>query len=77
MQAENFDRRLTLTQLGIFFGEKKDKKASSPLLKFRGVAKFDKINNENYYVGLVLRQDGSVEVYSDFVLVDTINNPKE
>lgn len=28
-------------------------------------------------MGIVLRQDGTVEVYSDFVLVDTFNNPKE
>jgi len=47
----------------------------SPLLKYRGVARVDQSTGRWYYVGLVLRQSGRVEIYADFILVDEFLDP--
>ena len=48
----------------------------SPLLKYRSIAKVDAKTNKNYQVGLALRENGSFEVYSDFMLVNEYTNPQ-
>lgn len=46
----------------------------SPLLKFRSVSKTDidpkTKKRTRYQVGIAIRKNGKVEVYSDFILVD-------
>lgn len=44
----------------------------SPLLKFRATAKYDDDLGQWSQVGLALREDGSVEVYADFIYADKI-----
>ena len=48
--------------------------APSPLLKYRAVAKTDPETNTKYQVGIVLRENGRFEVYSDFMLVREYQN---
>lgn len=43
----------------------------SPLLKYRGTVSTDEKTGEEYFVGIVLRMNGRVEVYYDFTLVDS------
>ena len=54
-------------------------KTYSPLLKFRSVAKtgIDPVTQEvsRYQVGIAIRQNGKIEVYSDFILVDEYYEP--
>ena len=47
----------------------------SPLVKFRSVAKYDQILKKSYQIGIVLRKNGRIEVYSDFMLVNEYVNP--
>ena len=49
----------------------------SPLIKYRSVSKVDPKTGKQYQVGLVLRQSGRFEVYSDFMLVNEYMNPKQ
>ena len=57
---------LKLLQLGIMTS--KPSLMSSPLIKYRSVAKVDPMTGQHYQVGLVLRENGRFEVYSDFML---------
>ena len=41
----------------------------SKLLKYRSAVKFDQRTKKHYQVGIVLRENGRYEVYSDFMLV--------
>ena len=41
----------------------------SPLIKYRGTVRHDDQTKSQYYVGIVLRENGRVEVYFDFTLV--------
>ncbi len=50
-------------------------KGTSPLRKYRYAIKKDKDTNKLYMVGLLLREDGMVEVYSDFMKVSEYQNP--
>ena len=43
---------------------------ASPLLKFRAVAKIDPKTKKHYQVSVVIRENGAMEVYSDFMLVN-------
>ena len=65
--------KLKFFQLGIIVN--KPNLSRSPLLKYRSVAKFDPVTKKHYQVGLVLRENGSFEVYSDFMLVNEYYNP--
>lgn len=47
----------------------------SPLLKYRSITKFDVRKEKYYQVGLVLRENGKFEVYSDFMLVSERLDP--
>ena len=47
-------------------------KSKSPLLKFRSSAIQEDENSLWSQVGLLLREDGTVDVYADFIYVDTI-----
>jgi len=58
---------LELVQLGIFVND--TEMAKSPLLKYRSVAKIDPETGKFYQVGIVLRENGRYEIYSDFMLV--------
>ena len=48
----------------------------SPLVKYRSVAKIDPKTKQSYQVGIVVRENGRFEVYSDFMLVNEYINPK-
>ena len=48
----------------------------SKLLKFRSVVKTDPLTKKHYHVGLVLRENGRFEVYSDFMLVSEHYKPE-
>ena len=61
-------------QLGVLVNSTKMKPAK--LLKYRAVAKKEPgIDGKHYMVGLVLRDNGRFEVYSDFMLVNEYINP--
>ena len=47
----------------------------SPLIKYRSVSKVSPETNNRYQIGLVLRENGRFEVYSDFILVNQYFNP--
>ena len=64
---------LKLVQLGILVNHSKAEK--SAVLKYRAVAKTDPKTQINYHVGLVLREKGRLEVYSDFMLVQEYFEP--
>ena len=49
---------------------------SSPLLKYRTVAKVDEESGSRYQVSVVVRENGAYEVYSDFSLVNEFYNPQ-
>lgn len=61
--------------LGVKDEEKKLKK--SKLLKFRSTASFNEDTEKWYFVGIVLRENGRVEVYADFILVDHFYDPNQ
>ena len=46
----------------------------SKLLKYRSISKIDS-KGKRYQVGLVVRENGRFEVYSDFMLVNEYINP--
>ena len=48
--------------------------SSSPLVKYRSVAKTDTKTGKGYQVAIVVRQNGRVEFYSDFMLVNEYFN---
>lgn len=56
-----------------------DQHLISPLLKFRSVAKteINPVTREHtrYQVGIAIRENGKIEVYSDFILVDEYYDP--
>ena len=47
----------------------------SPLLKFRSVTKINQKTQKKYQVGLAVRENGRLEVYSDYILVNEFMNP--
>ena len=47
----------------------------SPLLKFRSAASQDSVTGKWYFVGIALRENGRVEIYSDFIYVDQFHDP--
>ena len=53
----------------------KSKTVASPILKFRSVAKIDASNGKRYNLSIALRENGRLEVYSNFVLVNDYYNP--
>lgn len=62
--------QLTLLALGLPTEVNEENDDLSPLLKYRGAVRKDEDTGSLYYVGLVLRLNGRVEVYFDFTLVD-------
>ena len=72
---ENESQTLKLVQLGVLVNSTKMKPAK--LLKYRAVAKKEPgKDGKSYMVGLVLRDNGRFEVYSDFMLVNEYVNPQ-
>ena len=71
---ENETHTLKLVQLGVITNSSTMK--PSRLLKYRAVAKKEPGPDGKYYqVGIVLRENGRFEVYSDFMLVNQYINP--
>ena len=72
-------KKMKLVQLGVVI-TKSDYLTNSPLLKFRSVAKteIDPITGRKirYQVAIAVRQNGRIEVYSDFMLVDEYYKPE-
>ena len=66
-------RTINFIQLGLHVNPTLTK--ASPLIKFRSVIKKDARTGKKYQIGLVLRQNGRFEVYSDFMLVNEYLNP--
>lgn len=60
---------------GLGVRDNKKKLEKSPLLKFRSHSSYDKVTKKWFYIGLVLRENGRVEIYSDFILVNHIYDP--
>ena len=61
-------RHIRLSQLGVMVT--KSKLTVSPLLKYRAISHYtDDDIKMNYHVGIVVRENGRWEVYSDFMLV--------
>ena len=48
----------------------------SPILKFRASAQFDHETEKWYHVAALLRENGRIEFYSDFIYVDKFEDPK-
>ena len=48
----------------------------SPVLKYRAIIKTNPKNGKKYHVGLIVRENGRLEVYSDFMLVNEYMNPR-
>ena len=67
------ERKMKLVQLGVMVS--KTTMTNSPLVKYRSVAKTDPYTGKGYQVGLVLRQNGRVEFYSDFMLTNEHYTP--
>ena len=70
---------IKLIQLGVMITKQNKNEPKSPLLKFRSVAKTDVDPSTGqpvrYQVGIAIRYNGKIEVYSDFVLVDEYFDP--
>ena len=64
--------RLKFIQLGILANQ--SSMMQSPLTKFRSISKINDKTNKRYHVGIVLRENGRFEVYSDFILVNEYYN---
>ena len=47
---------------------------NSPLLKYRSVSKISEQTGKKYQIGVVLRENGRFEVYSDYILVNEYYN---
>ena len=47
----------------------------SPLVKYRSITKTNGKTNKKYQVGVVVRENGRIEFYSDFILVNEYFNP--
>ena len=71
--SDKGDKKFKLVQLGVLVNS--SKMSESPLLKYRAVNKTDPVTKKHYTVGIVLRQNGRFEVYSDFMLVNEYVNP--
>lgn len=71
--GEEVHRKLNLVQLGVMIT--KTNMSVSPLVKYRSVAKYDNHLKKNYQIGIVVRQNGRIEVYADFMLVNEYVNP--
>ena len=66
--------KLKLIQLGVLVSN--TNLVRSPLIRYRGVEKTDSKTGKKYSVGLVLRENGRFEVYSDYMLVGEYYNPQ-
>ena len=62
--------------IGLSIKDSDDKLEKSPLLKFRSSATLDPITGKWYHLGLLLRENGRVEIYADFVRVSIYDDHK-
>ena len=69
----NGKHMLKLSQLGLH--QEKPAENPSPLRKYRYTIKRSKRTDKLYHVGIVLRENGKVEIYSDFMEVSQYYNP--
>ena len=49
---------------------------ASKLVKYRSVCKINGKTNKMYQVGIVVRENGRVEFYADYILVNEYYNPR-
>ena len=75
LKDQEYSCRLKLVQLGVM--PTKSSKDASPLIKHRSVAKKDPKTGKLYTLGIIVREDGRFEVYSNFTLVYEYYNEKE
>ena len=73
LAGEEVHRKLNLVQLGVMIT--KTNMSVSPLIKYRSVAKYDSYLKKHYQIGIVVRQNGRIEIYADFMLVNEYVNP--
>ena len=64
---------LKFVQLGV--NQNYSRLSVSKLIKYRSVCKYDKETKKKHQVGVVVRENGRVEFYSDFILVNEYYNP--
>ena len=67
-------KHLKFVQLGVLVNH--SPMTISKLLKYRSVCKYNPVTKKKYQVGIVVRENGRVEFYSDFILVNEYYNPK-
>ena len=65
-------KRLSFIQLGVLVNQ--SQLTSSPLLKYRAICKTQAETGKKYSIGVVVRENGRFEVYSDFILVNQYYN---
>lgn len=73
-EGEEVIRKINLVQLGVMIT--KTNMSVSPLIKFRCVVKFDQKLQKHYQIGIAVRLNGRIEIYSDFMLVNEYINPQ-
>ena len=64
--------RLKFIQLGVLVNS--SQLTVSPLHKYRAICKISDKTKKRYQIGVVLRENGRFEVYSDFILVNEYYN---
>ena len=68
------ENHIKIAQLGYIVNN--SNLTASPLIKFRSVSKINQKTGRRYQVAVAVRENGRVEFYSDFVLVNEYMNPK-
>ena len=73
MDHSTSSNQLKFVQLGVLVNH--SPMTASKLVKYRSVCK-TRDSGKKYQVGLVVRENGRVEFYSDFILVNEYYNPR-
>ena len=74
MNHSTNSNKLKFEQLGVLVNH--SPMTASKLVKYRSVCKTRGSTGKKYQVGLVVRENGRVEFYSDFILVNEYYNPR-
>lgn len=72
VESDNNKNRLKFVQLGILVNH--SSMTPSPLIKYRTISKMSGSSGKRYQIGVVLRENGRFEIYSDFILVNQYYN---
>ena len=65
MEPKDHKKQLNFVQLGVLVNH--SPMTASKLVKYRSVCKVKNNSNKKYQVGVVVRENGRVEFYSDFI----------